>query len=303
MNTVWKILLPVLLATTALLGSQSVQAQQSVTVAEDGQHKINIAGRQRMLSQLIAKSACFTRLGVRPDHHTKKMREAQTTFDKTLEILTAGSEQLRIRSEKNPEVLKALDNVASLWLAYNHAITSFADNYKEGDVQSSLETIYKLSKPVLRESDAVVHLLEAKYRDSEEVRPGLAGAINVAGRQRMLSQKMSKEFCKVAVGFKPDETRKHLLGTVALFGSSHEGIVDGLEDLNLSSAERDKILTQLKKIEQLWQPLNKVFFAVATGAAPTSEEVELIAESNEVFLAELNKAVEMYEYIDLEKVH
>ena len=47
-----------------------------------------------------------------------------------------------------------------------------------------------------------------------------AATINVAGRQRMLSQKMMKELILVKLNVAPDENKKSLIATIELFENS-----------------------------------------------------------------------------------
>ena len=67
----------------------------------------------------------------------------------------------------------------------------------------------------------------------------------------MLSQKMSKELCMIASGYKPQEVRPHMLGTIALFVSSHEELKRGIIQMKLDQKDASALSSKLAEIEQL----------------------------------------------------
>ncbi|MEO1384251.1 MAG: type IV pili methyl-accepting chemotaxis transducer N-terminal domain-containing protein [Bacteroidota bacterium] len=77
-----------------------------------------------------------------------------------------------------------------------------------------------------------------------------ARVINVAGRQRMLSQKITK----VALKKKQDEGRteentRELRQALELWKTSHEGLLDGDVQLGLSGKNSDVIIAMFEEIE------------------------------------------------------
>ena len=54
-----------------------------------------------------------------------------------------------------------------------------------------------------------------------------ATVINLAGRQRMLTQKMSKEVLLVALGHDADANKANLRNTASLFDRTLKGLKDG----------------------------------------------------------------------------
>jgi len=61
--------------------------------------------------------------------------------------------------------------------------------------------------------------------------------INLAGKQRMLTQKMSKEALFIAKGISVDANKASLAKTVALFDKTLKGLVAGDASLNLPKTE------------------------------------------------------------------
>ena len=118
--------------------------------------------------------------------------------------------------------------------------------------------------------------------------------INLAGRQRMLTQKMSKE------AFSPLEKQNHfnnLKKTADLFNSTLSGLIDGDRKLNLPPIENEKIKNQLLKVKKLWEPFSKAVYTLSntTDNMKIEEAKKFIAANNIPLLKEMNKVVKMME--------
>jgi len=265
----------------------------------DAQHRINVSGRQRMLSQRLAKSTCLALRIPGNGAVLKEVEEARSLFISSMKALKSGSPEIGLAPEKDADLLPWIDKATELAEAYEKVIDAFVLEFAARPSQEKLETIYGMSLPLLTALNDTVEQLEAKHEDGHLIRRGLAPALNVAGRQRMLSQKMSKELCMLAFGYKARETRAHLMGTIALFESSHESLKRGLTPMKLNDSDASAISSQLALIERHWQELGKIFIRVRDGGDPTEEDVRTVASGSNALLAELNRAVEMYEAIDI----
>ena len=73
--------------------------------------------------------------------------------------------------------------------------------------------------------------------------------INVAGRQRMLSQKMAKEALLVAQG---GASRQALDQSIKLFEDSQRGLLNGDKAMKLRAASEADVRAQLEKVQQVW---------------------------------------------------
>ncbi len=113
--------------------------------------------------------------------------------------------------------------------------------------------------------------------------------INLAGRQRMLTQKMTKEALGVVSGrVKPENLKK----TAELFDKTLNGLMYGNEEI--PPAQNPKTLEQLKKVKELWNPFYMRVKALLRD--PGNEEaVKYLLDHNLTLLTEMNKAVKMFE--------
>ncbi len=118
--------------------------------------------------------------------------------------------------------------------------------------------------------------------------------INLAGRQRMLTQKMSKE------AFNNLEEKNHyknLKKTAELFQTTLNGLILGDRKLNLPPIENNKIKKQLLKVKNLWEPFSKAVYTLSntTDNLKIEEAKKFIAANNVPLLKEMNKVVKMME--------
>ena len=114
--------------------------------------------------------------------------------------------------------------------------------------------------------------------------------INLAGKQRMLTQKMSKEALLVAKGIDAEANKANLQGTVTLFDKTLKGLVNGDADLGLPKTEDKAILAQLAKVQELWD----AYKPIVANADTSDAALKKAAELNLPLLKEMNKAVGMY---------
>ncbi len=120
---------------------------------------------------------------------------------------------------------------------------------------------------------------------------GVATTINLAGKQRMLTQKMTKELLLVANGIDADASKASLGKTVALFEKTLSGLVKGDADLGLSGTTDNDILAQLAKVDTLWTDYKPVLDSVDVSDAG----LQAAASKNLPLLKNMNAAVKMYE--------
>ncbi len=117
--------------------------------------------------------------------------------------------------------------------------------------------------------------------------------INLAGRQRMLSQKIAKEVFAVTEG-KNDFS--DLMETATLFNTTLEGLIRGNSELKIPPTENGAILSQLNKVNSLWTPFfESIKLVGSNNPIEVKKGKDYILESNQKLLSEMNKAVKMFE--------
>ncbi len=242
---------------------------------------INLAGRQRMLIQKMSKEACFVALGIAPEDNRKRLHEDIRMFEETLHGLRNGSRRLRLVPARDPEILKQIGVVERMWKGFKPLLLHAGAPRTE----EAIRGIAKYNMPLLKEMNRVVELYE---RHASRKASSISRKVNLAGRQRMLTQKMTKEACFIALGIEPEKYRAELAKTAATFDRVLDGLIDGDRELGLGRTFEQAPRRQLLKVKELW----KKFRPLLKG--PYDRDVlNRISKGSLVLLTEMDRAVKL----------
>jgi len=115
-----------------------------------------------------------------------------------------------------------------------------------------------------------------------------ADTVNMAGRQRMLSQRLAKE----AVMVVNDAISKDSLNkTIDLFESSHRSLLNGSESAGINPPANEKIKSQLLKVDKLWRA-----YRTEVEDYVSSKDTSMLSQINTdslTVLTEMNAAVQL----------
>ena len=278
-----KVLMKPLVMLVALMllawGAQAATKQEQAV-------QINLAGKQRMLTQKMSKEVLLVARGIDADANRKNLAKTEALFEKTLNGLVKGDADLGLPPTTDPAILAQLDVVKRLWKDFKKDV----DAVLGGDTSPAVLTaIANQNIPLLKEMNKAVQMY-AKAAGSS-LSPAMATTINLAGKQRMLTQKMTKELLLVANGVDAEKNRAALKKTVALFDRTLKGLLDGDAKLGLPGTKDPAIRAQLQVVAKLWKEYKPVLDAVDTSDAGLKKAARL----NLPLLKEMNKAVKMFE--------
>jgi len=281
---------------TPFTGGSALAAADDGVSAEQWGVVLNLSGRQRMLTQKMSKEALLVAAGVNADGNRQNLTKTMALFETTLSGLRDGDSTVNLPPTSNKRIVKQLDKVKGLYDELYPVFSAVA-----GGAAPSSEDIAVIAEknlPLLKNMNKAVKMYE---RESQKVLTGnsdLAVVINLSGKQRMLTQKMSKEFLLVQLGVNTDENTLSVRETSALFDRTLKGLLDGDTDLELPGTTEQGIRDQLGKVSQLWAEFYPIVAkAGEAGATLTERDVEVIAEKNLPLLKNMNAAVKMYEQL------
>ncbi len=251
---------------------------------------INLSGKQRMLTQKMSKEALLIKLGIDVEQNRKKLQKTSELFDKTLKGLQRGDASLGLVPTENREIQAKLKEVQKLW-------EPFYKKIKEVYTQKNLSNgtfkyIEENNLPLLKKMNEVVYMYAAiGNKGGNKLK--MATDINLAGKQRMLTQKMGKDLLLYQAGIKPKKALKDLAESMKLFDKTLKGLYDGDKELNLVGTKLPNIRRQLDKVKALWEEVKpKIVKAIKNknNLQLTKEVITKLDETKE----EMNKAVYMY---------
>ncbi|MCK5716547.1 MAG: type IV pili methyl-accepting chemotaxis transducer N-terminal domain-containing protein [Thiomargarita sp.] len=246
---------------------------------------INLSGKQRMLTQKMSKEILLIGKGINVGENEINLRKTADLFEKTLKGLMNGDSQLGLVKIDNPAIMTQLKKVEKLWWGFQRSITVVLKGTAPLHV---LKAIAVQNMPLLIEMNKAVKMYE-KAGDSN-LSPTMAVTINLAGKQRMLTQKMTKELLLVANNIHTNDNKTALTKTVALFDRTLKGLLDGDQELGLNGTKDNSIRTQLTLINTLWTEYKPVLDEINVSQAALTQAAIL----NMPLLKEMNKAVMMY---------
>ncbi len=286
--------LGVLTAFATMPGTMAVaQNHEGVTAAEAAQ-RINIAGRQRMLSQRMAKAACLMATDISFAAAYDQLTQAYGLFERSEAALRIGDEVMGMHPETSTKVLDALAAVSQPWADYKVVIEKGID---DGAIENAdLDALDSASLDVLKYMNIAVFKTARDYAAiTEDVPLGLTITVDIAGRQRMLTQKAIKEACLMTVAADPTVHAERLAESIELFDQSLKALRDGYEDVGVMAAPTREIDRKLLEVESLWQPVKRTLDRAANGEVLSKRDISRVSRMSEPLLQTMNEAVGLYE--------
>lgn len=247
---------------------------------------INLAGKQRMLTQKMSKEILLVAKGIDADANKANLQKTAALFDKTLKGLVNGDAELGLPKTTDADILAQLGKVSALWEEFKANTDAVVAGTTDRAV---LEKVAAQNMPLLKNMNKAVQMYAGM--SGSDLDPAMATTINLAGKQRMLTQKMTKELLLVANGIDADANKANLVKTTELFERTLKGLLDGDAELGLPGTKDAAIRAQLETVQGLWAEYKPVLEQADTSA----EGLAKAAELNLPLLKEMNKAVKMYE--------
>lgn len=201
---------------------------------------INIAGKQRMLSQRIAKDYLYIGKKIATSKANRQLKKSMEDF------LSAHKKLLL--SINNPEIKNLLDFVEL-------SSSDFKDiASKEFDLDNA-QLILDLSESMLEGSQYVFDSLQKKFKIKE------SKIIGKSTKQRMLSQRIAKYYISYQSGIKDKNTVDMMKETVKQFS-------ENLDILMKNATNTPQINRKLAEIEKLWNIVHKFYNNIEKGGLP-----------------------------------
>lgn len=231
---------------------------------------INVAGRQRMLTQRIVKTYCLVGMGIESEESRQQLHDAIALFDRQLTMLEGFAES---RLAVHPKIGEGLRQVRKLWAP----LKTLALKTPAKDMASE---VHDRAEILLTQSHLVVLMLESAAGTK-------AGHLaNIAGRQRMLSQRIASLFLLRAWGISNPRYDKDAEQARADFAAA-------LKEMNAAQINTPDINRRLEMVATQWRVFKLVsLFTEVQGVYPST--LGLVASSSDGILELMDEVTAMY---------
>ena len=281
---------------TAALNAAESNAPASVDAAfieeVGGSERINFAGKLRMLSQRVPAAACYRHAYVESEKSSALLEAATAEFDQILKALEYGDESLGIIGpEKDRRVLADFKIIHDHWDHLHPEIVDIIDN---GGTDAEVVDLANAGKLLLEDAKVLVAEIVAEYADPTALLQADAITIDIAGRQRMLAQRISKNFCLVASGLNVETAMKDLAGSREMYEASANALRFGMPAAGLSATENPVIIEGLDKVLADWASVQAILDQAAPGASIAKEDQVVIYNIMNSLTGQMNTLVGIY---------
>jgi len=223
-----------------LLHAESPAAVRPVKPSVNITELLNVAGKQRMLSQRIAKDYLYINKKIAVDKATRQLKESLDAFRKNQDYL---------QDVINDPEIKNL--IAFVNMSREELETTAQKPFSLDNAQLILD----LSESMLEGSQYIVDSLKelVKHKDS--------AIVATAGKQRMLAQRIAKYYIAYQSGIKDKNTVDQMNKTVQEFNKNNKKLMEFPKNT-------PEITAGLKKIDSLWKIVYKFYLNIEKGGLP-----------------------------------
>ena len=267
-----------------------VSANQPMDEAAKAKHRIDVAGRQRMLTQRMSKAVCLALPGRDAARWSEEAFLAATTFESVLSALLNGAEDGSILPATDPEEIAALQEVEALSDGFTASVKQIASR----DLHTAaMQLVLSRNQQVLQRMNAAVSEIE-RVSGNRTIDPMVAATISQAGRQRMLTQKMAKELCLIAGKLDLLVSRENLAQSMALFEITMRLLINGNPERDLWTAPTIEIASKLSEVQARWERIKPRLLNVLAGGKITEATLLEVVKETDVLLIEMDDAVALW---------
>jgi len=231
------------------------------TAAEIEASLINTAGMQRMLSQRITKDYLYLGAEIRMGKSLRQMKGSVSLL-----LNNHGVLKKSVKDGKAQGLLGQLDPMVKEFKQLStgqYTVRNAAKMLKLGD------------EILITSHELVEHMESVATQKTSRL-------VNVSGRQRMLSQRISKLYIAYQSGFQDSSVVGELNKSLELYETSHKELAD-------STSNTEKISRELARVQNLWKTVRPFFKEIEKGGYAVTVFV-----TTDAIMRQMNNVTRLY---------
>ncbi|MEL7390337.1 MAG: type IV pili methyl-accepting chemotaxis transducer N-terminal domain-containing protein, partial [Pseudomonadota bacterium] len=171
----------------------------------------------------------------------------------------------------------------------------FYNRFASGDIsETNLNTILEGNLSLLGAAVELVPAIVGQYSNPAEIVQANAVLLDIAGRQRMLTQRISKEACMLNSGKANSEALEKMRKDIGIFEASLNALRNGLPGAGIMAPPTAAIKAELEVVYNSWKSVKPEMEKLLSGEKVTIEEETQKFNQLNVVMSEMNKVVGMY---------
>jgi hypothetical protein len=282
---------PLTLVATAIATVLSLSAP-AFADALDGAARVDQAGKLRMLSQRIPASMCNFHAGIEAETARKIMKDASAEYDRIASALTYGDPGLKIFTpETDPIALRDIGALQAVWGPIRARVWSFEQREPTAEDLSILATA---SEDLLKAAQQLVISVRSDDENENPIPQASALTIDIAGRQRMLAQRMNKNACLILEGRFETNPVAELGSAMETYGASLWALRFGMKDAGIIAPPNATIGNGLEDIAVDWATLAPILASIREGATVDNATRALVYNGLNTLTGKMNTVVGQY---------
>jgi len=250
----------------------SVSAQESSAPAGvylAGAERIEIGDRVRMYSQRITAMACMIDAGVNVDENQAAITQAMAEVDVLLDAMKNGNSDLNVATvEEDRRMLEAIRGVALQWDIFKDALELRMNVGSDAIVGPDYVSRQNLN--LMHATKYLISETVSKYTIPPALLQNDAFTLQIAARQRTLSQQIAKETCGILTGNAVMGSEVRLAKSTRRFDASFNALVNGFESAGVSAPATSEIREGLTAMSNDWTTLRAELEQVNKNSDPAT---------------------------------
>ncbi len=245
---------------------------------------LHFAGKQRMLTQKMCKEILFIYKDINVEENKRSLNKTAQIFEFTLKGLQNGEKRLHLVKITNSTILQQLNIVTTLWNTFHQHV----EQVLMGNTSKTLlKKVADQNMLLLIAMDKAVKLYEKEGHFTLEA--SRLRVMNLAGKQRMLTQKMTKELLLIANHIMPEKNQANLKKTMRQFERILNGLLNGDSELGLPRTKKFAFRNQLGTVRKIWEK----YKSILNKSKISQEDLVKASRLNMLLLKEMNNAMKI----------